>query len=149
MTTRCQALLAVAAIAAAGPAFAGSDANGDAVAHGHHDDIRSEIRALLQSDSTRIATRQQAKESSLVSEVPVPGTVVMSAYVLREPKDRDVAMPRYETPTMKFLRDGTIYTHIGRKYSTQVLLRFYQSQAPPIGNLPPARGIQLSLTLAW
>jgi hypothetical protein len=149
MTTRSQALLAFAALAAAAHAFAGTEPDWDDFAYGPHDDVRSATSMLLRSDSQRIAVRKKAEESTYVAMPAAPGTVVMSAYVLREPKDRDVAMPKYETPTMRFLRDGTLYSHIGRKYSTQVLLRFYQSKAPPIGNLPPNKGIQLAFSLAW
>ncbi|HZZ20052.1 MAG TPA: hypothetical protein VFE25_11810 [Opitutaceae bacterium] len=149
MTTRCQALLAASALLAGGTALGASVPDWDETAYGPHEDMRSAASVLLRSDSARIATRHKAQEASYVAEAPSPGTVVMSAYVLREPKDKDVAMPRYETPAMRFLRDGTLYSHFGRKYSTQVLLKFYQSKAPPIGNLPPTSGIQLSVTLAW
>jgi hypothetical protein len=149
MTTRCQALLAFAALAAAGHAFGGTDPDWDEFAYGPHDDVRSATSILLRSDSQRIAARKKADDSTYVATAAAPGTVVMSAYVLREPEDKDVALPKYETPTMRFLRDGTLYSRIGRKYSTQVLLRFYQSKAPPIGNLPPNKGIQLAFSLAW
>jgi hypothetical protein len=149
MSTRCQALLALAALAAAAHALAGADPDWDEFAYGPRDDVRSATRMLLRSESQKIAVQKKAEESTYGAMPAAPATVVMSAYVLREPKDRDVAMPRYETPTMRLLRDGTLYSHIGRKYSTQVLLRFYQSKAPPIGNLPPNKGIQLAFSLAW
>ena len=149
MTTGSQALLAIAVLTAAGTTFAGSDADWDEYSYGPHDDMRSAANMLLRLDSQHIAVRNKAEESSYVALPAAPGTVVMSAYVLTEPKDKDVAMPKYETPAMRFLRDGTLYSHIGRKYSTQVLLRFYQSAAPVISNVPPNKGIQLALSLAW
>jgi hypothetical protein len=143
-----QVLLGIAALAAAaGGAFAESAALAAPDPFVPHDDMRLATRLLLRSDSSRIAALEQNRR--IAPPTPPAGTVVMSPYILREPSDRDVAMPRYETPAMRFLRDGTLYTYVGPKFSSRAFLRLYQEEQHIGGNVAPATAIQLAFVLAW
>jgi hypothetical protein len=149
MKPRRQVLLGIAAFAAAGcGAFGDTAAPGSGDPLLPHDDIRLATNLLLRSDSSRIAALEQKQSKGAATSAPA-GTVVMSPYILREPSDRDVAMPRYETPAMRFLRDGTLYSHIGPRYSTRAFLRFYRTEDRIGGNVPPVNGVQLAFVLAW
>lgn len=149
MKPRRQVLLGIAALAAAGcGAFADSVAPGAGDSLVPRDDIRLATNILLRSDSSRIAALEE-KGSRAATPAPPAGTVVMSPYVLREPNDRDVAMPRYETPTMRFLRDGTLYSHVGQKFSSRLFLQLAQAEQHIGGNVPPSNAIRLAFVLAW
>jgi hypothetical protein len=149
MKSRRNVLLGIAALAATGcGAFADTAPAGAADPFVPHDDIRLATNLLLRSDSSRLAALER-KQGAEPDTSPPAGTVVMSPYILREPSDHDVALPRYETPAMRFLRDGTLYSHIGPRYSTRAFLRFYRTEDRIGGNVPPVNGLQLAFVLAW
>jgi hypothetical protein len=151
MKTRSQVMLGIAALAAAGGSvFADAGTPNDPRAPIEaHDDIRQATNTLLRPDSARMAERQKRQQQAPIASAPTPGTVVMSPYVLREPEERDVLLPRYETPAMRFLKEGTLYSHMGQKYSTRLLVRPYTKAEHTGGTDAPANGIQLAFTLAW
>jgi hypothetical protein len=131
----------------------------DDIAPASPDDIRAELKKLLLADSMRIARSEQAKAPA-THDQGGPGAVVMSPYVVKEPRYPRVNERVFEPPLMRFLRDGTLYENAGRKLTTRLRLRLYSTDEPPadpdeilpptmFGNVRPVNGAQLGLSWSW
>ena len=73
----------------------------------------------------------------------------MSPYILRETREPVIESVKPDSPALQFVKSGTLYHHVGRKVTTNVLLHFYKLGQWSGGNIPPVNGIELAMFLSW
>jgi hypothetical protein len=109
-------------------------------------DVRSELNRLVQADAVRQAA---AKPAARVDASRDGATLVMSPYILRESREPVIESVKPDSPALQFVKSGTLYRHVGKKVTTNVLLHFYKLQQWSGGNIPPVNGIELGMFLSW
>jgi hypothetical protein len=145
----CVALAAVASPATAQPIALVAPAPSS-------ENVLRELNQLLIADSLKGVATKPAGATARELAPSAPGAVVMSPYVVKEPRFPKVGESKFEPPLMRFLRDGTLHENFGRRFTTRVKLRFYSTDATPddpapamFGNVKPRNGAQLGLSWSW
>lgn len=109
-------------------------------------DVRAELSRLVQADAAKLAA---AKPAAKVEAGRDGATLVMSPYILRETREPVIESVKPDSPARQFVKSGTLYHHVGKKVTTNVLLHFYKLEQWSGGNIPPVNGIELAMFLSW
>jgi hypothetical protein len=108
--------------------------------------VRAELSRLVHADAARLAAGNAVVK---VDAGPDGGPLVMSPYILREFREPTVERGPPDSPLLRFVKSGTLYHHVGKRVTTNILLHFYKLEQWSGGNIPPGNGIELGMFLSW
>ena len=110
-------------------------------------EIRQELTYLLRADAQALQSSQSQPASSYLT--PAANAVMMSPYIVRESKNPDLPTPHYEPPIERFMRAGTIYTHVGKKVTSTLYFNIGGSDVPHSGAAPQSFRAELGWRISF
>jgi hypothetical protein len=111
--------------------------------------IREELKKKVIADAVAVSKASQNENKVVIANLDFTAPVTMSPYIVREARPPEIIKAPSGVPIIRWLKDGTLYDRVGETFTIGAKLTFYETAAPPGGNIKPVGGVKVGLSWSW